>query len=178
MLWGWLLDYLLSHSLLRDKDVLSISEITIYRMQWIRYMHINDMAICKCYVWWNSIEIVGTLGFSLSALRLSYTHFRVLNELKILVIPWMFVWALGGFNLHTTNFSHNSHFTFYCASYWVLLNYHGNLKFSKNVTKITVGRHWPLWFILKIWSWNKFRYSLWKNNKSKGKRALYTIALI
>jgi hypothetical protein len=57
------------------------------------------------------MKIVGTLGFSLSALRVSSTHFRVLNELKILVIPWMFVWALGGFNSHTTNFSHNSHFT-------------------------------------------------------------------
>jgi hypothetical protein len=38
---------------------------------------------------------VGTLGFPLAngVLRVSYTHFRVLNELKILVIPWMF--ALG-----------------------------------------------------------------------------------
>jgi hypothetical protein len=54
---------------------------------------------------------------SAGVLRASSTHFRVLNELKILVIPWMFVWALGGFNLHTTNFSHNSHFTFYYASY-------------------------------------------------------------
>jgi hypothetical protein len=31
--WCWLLDYLLSNSLLRNKDVLSVSEITIYRMQ-------------------------------------------------------------------------------------------------------------------------------------------------
>jgi hypothetical protein len=29
----WLLDYLLSNSLLRNEDVLSVSEITIYRMQ-------------------------------------------------------------------------------------------------------------------------------------------------
>jgi hypothetical protein len=47
-------------------------------------MHINDMEICKCYVWWNNIKIVGTLGFSLSngVLRVSYTHLRVLNEHK------------------------------------------------------------------------------------------------
>jgi hypothetical protein len=32
-LWCWLLDYLLSNSLLRNEDVLSVSEITIYRMQ-------------------------------------------------------------------------------------------------------------------------------------------------
>jgi hypothetical protein len=29
-LWCWLLDYLLSNSLLRDEDVFSVSEITIY----------------------------------------------------------------------------------------------------------------------------------------------------
>jgi hypothetical protein len=74
-------------------------------------------------------------------LRVSYTHFRVLNELKILVTLGCLLWALGGFNLHTTNFPHNSHFTFYYVSYGVLLNYHGNLEYSKNVTKITVGKH-------------------------------------
>jgi hypothetical protein len=26
----------------------------------------------------------------------------------------------------------------------VLLNYHGNLEFSKNVAKITVGKHWSV----------------------------------
>jgi hypothetical protein len=29
----WLLDYLLSNSLLRNEDVLPVSEITVYRMQ-------------------------------------------------------------------------------------------------------------------------------------------------
>jgi hypothetical protein len=32
----------------------------------------------------------------------------------------------------------------------VLLNYHINLEFFKNVIKITVGKHLPLWFIQKI----------------------------
>jgi hypothetical protein len=32
-LWCWLLDYLLSSSLLRNEDVLSVREITIYRMR-------------------------------------------------------------------------------------------------------------------------------------------------
>jgi hypothetical protein len=41
----WLLDYLLSNSLLQNEDVLSVSEITIYRMQLIRYKCINDMPI-------------------------------------------------------------------------------------------------------------------------------------
>jgi hypothetical protein len=31
--WCWLLDYLLSNSLLRNEDILFVSEITIYRMQ-------------------------------------------------------------------------------------------------------------------------------------------------
>jgi hypothetical protein len=51
--------------------------------------------LCKV----NNIKIVSTLGFPLLALRVSYIHFRVLNELKILVIPWMFVLALGGFKV-------------------------------------------------------------------------------
>jgi hypothetical protein len=44
-LWCWLLNYLLSNSLLPNEDVLSVSEITIYLMQLIRYMYINDMSI-------------------------------------------------------------------------------------------------------------------------------------
>jgi hypothetical protein len=32
-LWCWLLDYLLSNSLLRNEYVLSVSEVTIYRIQ-------------------------------------------------------------------------------------------------------------------------------------------------
>jgi hypothetical protein len=40
---------------------------------------------------------------------------------------------------------------FIYAYFWVLLNYHGNLEFSKNVAKITVGKHWSLEFILPIW---------------------------
>jgi hypothetical protein len=32
-LWCWLLDYLLSNSLLRNEDVLPVSEVTVYRMQ-------------------------------------------------------------------------------------------------------------------------------------------------
>jgi hypothetical protein len=32
-LWCWLLGYLLSNSLLRNEDVLSVSDIIIYRMQ-------------------------------------------------------------------------------------------------------------------------------------------------
>jgi hypothetical protein len=30
------------------------------------------------------------------------------------------------------------------------LNYHGQLTFSKNVVKITVGKYLPLWVILEI----------------------------
>jgi hypothetical protein len=36
------------------------------------------------------------------------------------------------------------------ACFLVLLNYHGDLEFSKNVIKITVGKHWSLEFILPI----------------------------
>jgi hypothetical protein len=32
-------------------------------------------------------------------------------------------------------------FSSYCASYYVFLNNHGKLTFSKNVIKITVGKH-------------------------------------
>jgi hypothetical protein len=32
-LWCWLRDYLLSNYLLRNEDVLSVSEVKIYRMQ-------------------------------------------------------------------------------------------------------------------------------------------------
>jgi hypothetical protein len=39
--------YLLSNSLLRNEDVFPVSEITVYRMQCIRCMHINDMAFWK-----------------------------------------------------------------------------------------------------------------------------------
>jgi hypothetical protein len=35
-------------------------------------------------------------------------------------------------------------FLFIYAYFWLLLNYHGHLEFSKNVAKITVGRHWSL----------------------------------
>jgi hypothetical protein len=31
-----------------------------------------------------------------------------------------------------------------------ILNYHGQLIFSKNVVKITVGKYLPLWVILEI----------------------------
>jgi hypothetical protein len=63
------------------------------------------------------MKTVGTLGFPLSALRVSYTHFKVLNELPTLVIPWMFVWALGGFNCTLLISPKHSHSTFYYASY-------------------------------------------------------------
>jgi hypothetical protein len=39
---------------------------------------------------------------------------------------------------------------FIYAYFWVLLNYYDDLEFSKNVAKIIVGKHWSLWFILKI----------------------------
>jgi hypothetical protein len=48
-LWCWLLGYLLSNSVLRNEDVFPIGEITVYRMQCIRYMHKNDMNIWKGY---------------------------------------------------------------------------------------------------------------------------------
>jgi hypothetical protein len=34
--------------------------------------------------------------------------------------------------------------------FWVLLNYYGDLEFSKNVAKIIVGKHCSLWLIIKI----------------------------
>jgi hypothetical protein len=39
----------MSNSLLRHEDVLPVSEITIYRMQCMRYMHKYDMNMCKGY---------------------------------------------------------------------------------------------------------------------------------
>jgi hypothetical protein len=41
-------------------------------------------------------------------------------------------------------------FSFYCASYQTFLNYHGQLTFSKNVIKNTVGKPLPLWVILEV----------------------------
>jgi hypothetical protein len=43
--WCWILGYHLSHSLLRHEDVFPVGEITVYRMQGMRYMHKNDMNI-------------------------------------------------------------------------------------------------------------------------------------
>jgi abortive infection bacteriophage resistance protein len=44
------------------------------------------------------------------------------------------------------------------------------LHFFKNVIKITVGKHLPLWVILEVWGWNKFKHYLCKIIKSKGKK--------
>jgi hypothetical protein len=46
--------------------------------------------------------------------------------------------------LYNSNFFHNSLFTFYLCLFLVLLNYHGDLEFSKNAAKLTVGKHWSL----------------------------------
>jgi hypothetical protein len=43
--------------------------------------------------------------------------------------------------LHNINFFYNSPFTFYLCLFGVFWNYHGDLKFSKNAAKITVGKH-------------------------------------
>jgi hypothetical protein len=58
--------------------------------------------------------------------------------------------SLGRFWFYIIYFSQNFPFSFYCASYSAFLNYPGHLTFSKNVKKITVGKHLPLWVILKI----------------------------
>jgi hypothetical protein len=38
-LWCWIRGYLLSNSLLRHEDVLSVSEVAIYRVQRVRNMY-------------------------------------------------------------------------------------------------------------------------------------------
>jgi hypothetical protein len=43
--------------------------------------------------------------------------------------------------MHTNNSSHNFLFTLLLCSLLSTLDYHGNLEFSKNVTKITMGKH-------------------------------------
>jgi hypothetical protein len=42
--------------------------------------------------------------------------------------------------MHTTNFSYNFFYLLLC-SLLSTLNYHGNLEFSKNAIKITVGKY-------------------------------------
>jgi hypothetical protein len=43
--------------------------------------------------------------------------------------------------VHTTNFSHNFPLTLLLCSSLSTLNYYGILEFSKNVTKIIVGKY-------------------------------------
>ena len=47
-LWGWIRGYLLSSSLLRHEDVLSVSEVTVYRDAMNMYVMIMQELITLC----------------------------------------------------------------------------------------------------------------------------------
>jgi hypothetical protein len=54
----------------------------------------------------------------------------------------MFYWTLIEIQLYNINFFHNPLLLF--ILFRVILNYHSDLEISKNVAKITMGKHWSL----------------------------------
>jgi hypothetical protein len=87
---------------------------------------------------------VGTLGFSLSdgVLRVPYTHLRVLGELKTFNhLLYALFGLLGGFSCTLLISSTILLLLSIMLIIECFLNYHGKLGFSKNATKITVGKH-------------------------------------
>jgi hypothetical protein len=70
-----------------------------------------------------------------------------LHFLIIFLCPMRYLKVLIVYYLILPTFS----LLFPLCFYLSILNYHGQLTFSKNVIKITVGKYSPLWVILEVW---------------------------